>query len=87
MDGEEQHHLHLQSIPHMHINDAEVHRMVMNDGEQFQLIQHAFVYDFDTVVHAVRDGHTNLIRSTVIDFTPTLKDHIGTVLEDPFQNS
>jgi hypothetical protein len=32
-DGEERHHLRLQSIPHMRINDGEVHRMVMNDGE------------------------------------------------------
>jgi hypothetical protein len=80
-DGEERHHLRLQSIPHMRINDAEVHRMVMNDGERFQVIQHAFVYDFDTVVHAVSDGHANLIRSTVIDFTPTLKAHFGTVVE------
>jgi hypothetical protein len=86
-DEEERHHLRLQSIPHMRINDGEVHRMVMNDGERFQVLQHAFVYDFDTVVHAVSDGHANLIRSTVIDFSPLIKAHFGKVLEDLFQNS
>ena len=50
------------------------------------MIQHAFVYDFDMVVHAVSDGHANLIRSTVIDFSPTIKAHFGKVLEILFHN-
>jgi hypothetical protein len=86
-EAEERHQLRLQCTPHVRINENEVHMMVMNDGERFQLIQHAYVYDFDTVVHAVSDGQSNLIRSTVIDFTVTFKHHFGKVLEDLFHDS
>jgi hypothetical protein len=80
-------HLRLQCIPHVRINDNEAHMMLMNDGERFQVIQHAYVYNFDTVVHAVSDGQSNLMRSTAIDFSATIKHHFGIVLEDLFHDS
>ena len=55
----------------------------VNDfGERFQVLQHAFVYDFPAVVLAISDNQSELIRSLVIDYTSELKESFGEVLKD-----
>ena len=71
--AEEERNLHYLNSPHLRIADNEVHYEVANEGERFQVLQHAYVYDFDTVVLAISDNQSTLIRSTVIDFTADLK--------------
>ena len=80
--AEEERNLHLFNNPHVRIWDFDVHKEVANESERFQVLQHAFVYDFETVVLAISDDQSFLIRSTIIDFTTELKDHFGHVLEE-----
>ena len=78
---EEERNLHYLNYPHVQINDNEVSWEVANEGERFQILQHAYVYDFDTVVLAISDNMSNLIRSTIVHFSFELKEHFGEVLK------
>ena len=78
----EERNLHFYNRPHVRIDDVDAHEEVANEGERFQVLQHAFVYDFDTVVLAISDSQSYLIRSTVIDYSTELKNHFGKVLND-----
>ena len=80
--ADEERNLRLMVDPHVRINDDEVHEVVANQGERFQVLQHAFVYDFPTVVLAISDSQSDLIRSTTIDFSTELKESFGQVLKD-----
>lgn len=80
--ADEERNLRLMVDPHVRINDDEVHEVVANQGERFQVLQHAFVYDFPTVVLAISDSQSDLIRSTTIDFSTELKESFGKVLKD-----
>ena len=66
--------------PHVCIASNRVHEEVHNQGERFQLLQHASVYDLDMVVLAVSDSQSDLIWSNVVDFSVDLKGHFGNVL-------
>ena len=46
---------------HIRIKDWEVHKEFGDQGERFQVLQHAYVYDFETVVLAVSDNQADLI--------------------------
>ena len=74
----------LQLLPEAHIRiaDSEVFENVADQGERFQIMQHAFVYDLDTVVLAIGDNQSELIRSTIVDFSTEIKSHFGVVLEE-----
>ena len=87
--AKEQHHMRALrntsnpfSSAHTRVDSSEVYEQVANLAERFQVLQHAFVYDFPTVVLAISDNQSRLIRSTVIDFSSQLKDHFGSVLQD-----
>ena len=67
---------------HNRINDSEVFEMVRKESERFQVLQHAYVYGFPTVVLAISDAHSELLRTTIIDFSDELKNHFGIVLEE-----
>ncbi len=85
--AEEERGLHYHNNPHIRITDDEVHDEVASLAERFQVLQHAFVYDFKTVVLAISDIQSSLIRSTIIDFSTELKNHFGTVLKDLKESS
>ncbi len=80
--AEEERHLHLLNDPHIRIDEKEVFEEVSSKGERFQVIQHAYVYDLDTVVLAISDNQASLIRSTIIDYSAGLKGKFGKVLND-----
>ena len=67
---------------HNRIKDSEVFDLVRVEGERFQVLQHAFVYNFNTVVLAIADAHSELIQTTIIDYSKDLKSHFGKVLDD-----
>ncbi len=79
---EERWNLRTRASPHIRIEDVEVSDEIARVGERFQILQHAFVYNFPTVVFAVSDDQSHLIRSLIIDFSPQLKEKFGKVLED-----
>ena len=68
--------------PHQRIKANTVHQHVVNVAERFQVMQHAYVYDLDTVVLAIGDSQSDLIRSTIIDFPKELRASFGKVLSD-----
>ena len=74
----------LQDIhfPHQRIKADTVHRHVANVAERFQVLQHVYVYDLDTVVLAIGDSQSDLIRSSIIDFPKELRASFGKVLSD-----
>ena len=64
----------------MCISDIEVHEEVTNETEWFQILQHAFLYDFDYIVLAISDNQSFLIQSAFINFPTDLKRQIGIVV-------
>lgn len=67
--------------PHISIDDEEVHEAIHDVGERFQVLQHAYVYDFEKVVLAIGDNQSDLIRSILITFSDDLKSSFGAVLK------
>ena len=62
---------------------SDVHKMISDVGERFQILHHAYVYDLDKVVFMVGDSQSEILQSTVVDFLDEeLKMHYGQVLED-----
>mmetsp|Transcript_12022 Transcript_12022/g.14908 ORF Transcript_12022/g.14908 Transcript_12022/m.14908 type:complete len:391 (-) Transcript_12022:1073-2245(-) len=78
----EERNLRYLSHPHVRIHEFDVHEEVANEGERFQVLHHAFVYDFDVVVLAIGDDQSSLIRSTIIDFSIDLKEQFGEVIDE-----
>ena len=75
-----------RSIPgpnqaHVRLSCHQVHGTIQDPGERFQVFHHAYVYDLDTVVFAVGDNQSELIRSAIIDFTDEMKTHFEAVLK------
>lgn len=64
------------------IDDCEVVDLVRTEAERFQVLQHAFVYNFKTVVIAISDAQSEIIRSVIIDFSEELRSHFGKVLKE-----
>jgi hypothetical protein len=67
---------------HIRIVDMEVNKNLAMPKERWQVLHHAYVYDYATVVHAVGDCQGELIQSTMIDFDETTKTHYKKVLSD-----
>jgi len=68
--------------PHIRITDERMFDRIHEVGERFQVLQHAFVHDLDTVVIAISDSQSELLQSAVIDFSPNTRFHFGRVLKD-----
>ena len=68
--------------PHIRITDERMFGDINDVGERFQVLQHAFVHDLDTVVLAISDSQSELLQSAVIDFSENTKFHFGRVLQD-----
>jgi hypothetical protein len=67
--------------PHIRIDCMDVINEVSDPAERFQVLHHAYVYDFETVVLAIGDNQGHLIRSTIIDFNDEIKTSFGEVLK------
>ena len=67
---------------HIHIPDTEVSENLAVSKERWQILHHAFVYDYPTVVHAVGDSHSEIIQSTIVDFSEETKHHYEKVIRD-----
>jgi hypothetical protein len=67
---------------HIRIVDMEVNENLAMPKERWQVLHHAYVYDYATVVHAVGDSQGEIIQSTLIDFGETTKTHYNKVLSD-----
>ena len=80
--ADEENHIDDIYSPHQRIKADTVHQHVANVAERFQVMQHAYVYDLDTVVLAIGDSQSDLIRSSIIDFPKDLRASFGKVLSD-----
>ena len=80
--AEEERNIRAHISPHLCILDAEVFEEVSRVSERFQVLQHAYVYNFPTVVLAIADNQSDLIHSLIIDFTTELKSKFEKVLDD-----
>ena len=67
---------------HLRVDHEEVHEEICREGERWQIMQHAYVYDMNTIVYAIGDSGAELIRTLVVDFSVELKNHFGNVLEE-----
>jgi hypothetical protein len=66
--------------PHRRISEHDVFDFVLDPGERFQLLHHAYVYDLEAVVIAIGDSQSEILRSAIVDFSARLKMHYGNVL-------
>ena len=64
------------------IEAADVHKMIAALSERFQILHHAYVYDFDKILFAVGDSQSEILQSTVINFGEELRENYGEVLKD-----
>ena len=61
----------------------EAHLYIESPGELFQVLHHAYVYDFENVVFIVGDIHSEILQSTIVDFSnDEILNHYKTVLQD-----
>ena len=67
---------------HEEVEAAEVHKMIKAVSERFQILHHAYVYDFDKILFAVGDSQSEILQSTIVNFDEELKDNYGRVLKD-----
>ena len=65
---------------HMKINYADVHRYLPKVSERYQILHHAYTYDFEKVIIIVGDESGKLIQSTLVHFSPEVKAAYGRVL-------
>ena len=80
--GQEQaQHIDLMMNPHIRIKAKDVYKKITSVEERFQLLHHAFVYDFETVVIAISNSQGSLIRSVIVDFDQELKEAFGEVMK------
>ena len=80
--ADEEDYLHsIELDDHLQIDASEVNEAVANVSERFQILHHAFVYDFRTVVLAIADEQAQLIRSLIVDFPPDLLESYKEVLQ------
>ena len=55
--------IHFAICPHIQVADFELEEYVSELAERLQIMQHSFVYDFETVVLAIIDRQSELIQS------------------------
>lgn len=67
---------------HIRVSYRDVHKMIRKVDERFQLMQHAFVYDVQTVAHVIGDRQSNIIQSTIVDYSDDIKVSYGNVLDE-----
>ena len=67
---------------HIRIQASEAHKYVDAVSETFQVLHHAYVYNFKTVVLVVGDHQSEIIQSTIIDFDQDVLDKYKEVLSD-----
>jgi hypothetical protein len=72
---------------HIMIKDYEVNANLASASERFQVLHHAYVYDYGAVMHAVGDAQGEIIQSTIIEFTEHTKMHYNTVVSDLFSHT
>ena len=77
----EEQELHYLNHPHVRIPAEDVFFEVAAESERYQVLQHAVTYNLDTVVLAISDNQSSLIRSTIIDFSTDIKEKFERVLE------
>ena len=76
----EEHELHYLNNPHVRVCEKDANFEISAESERFQILQHAFVYNLDSVVLAISDNQSSLIRSIIVDFSTELKGHSQTIL-------
>ena len=67
---------------HEVIDAGETHKMINAVSERFQILHHAYVYDFDKILFAVGDSQSEILQSTIVNFDDDLKENYGKVLKD-----
>ena len=83
----EERELHYLNNPHVRVCEKDANFEISAESERFQILQHAFVYNLDSVVLAISDNQSSLIRSIIVDFSTELKTKFGNVLEKLMQIS
>lgn len=67
---------------HIQIDSMVVYKNIASPKERWQILHHAYVYDYDKVFHAVGDSQGELIESTIVTFDDDIMLHYKRVLED-----
>ena len=66
----------LRRAKYEEIEDEKVHTYIYKKDERLQLLHHAYVYNFDKVVHVVGDNAGKVMNATVVSYNSgTLEYH------------
>ena len=74
---------HLQNADrekHICIDFSEVSRILPNLGERYQILHHAYVYGFKKIVLIVGDNQSEIIQSTIVNFSDLFLENYGKVI-------
>ena len=78
---EKEHTRKLRRNKYKHIDASLAFKYVRKPDERFQLLHHSYVYGFDRVALIVANNSAKVITGTVIEFSNTLHEKYGKVLE------
>ena len=67
---------------HICIPDVLMHKNLTFPSERYQLLHHAYVYDYPKVVHAAGNSNGVIIHSTIVEFSVTTKFHYDKIIND-----
>ena len=59
-----------------------MHKNLTFPSERYQILHHAYVYDYPKVVHAAVNSNGVIIHSTIVKFSVTTKFHYDKIIND-----
>lgn len=80
--AEKEHLRRLRRTQFVKINASEAHRHIYKADERYQILHHAYVYNFSRVALVVGDSSGNVLSATVVEFDDVLLEAYGNVLKN-----
>lgn len=80
--AEREHLRRLRRTQVLQISASNAHRHLYKADERYQILHHAYVYDFAKVAHLVGDNAGNVLSATIVEFDGALLTAYGNVLTD-----
>ena len=82
VNEEKEHSRKLRRKKYETIDSSQVYEYIKKVAERFQLLHHAFVYDFEKVIIVIGNESGKVINGTAISFDDNVKNSYGKVVDD-----
>mmetsp|Transcript_41317 Transcript_41317/g.49590 ORF Transcript_41317/g.49590 Transcript_41317/m.49590 type:complete len:85 (-) Transcript_41317:887-1141(-) len=67
---------------YLRVHDSDAHKNIQYLDERYQILHHAFVYVFDTMMFLVGNKQSHIINGILIDFSKELRKAYGNVINN-----